>query len=134
MSYRVMPPPSNLLRLLVFAVPAGLMLAGVQPVMGAATGSIAFGWAAQLAVPAIIAAALLFLAARRFDRGDAVQPPWYAAWLLLPGAFLLAGAAAMCIFGALVDFPIIAPTMWGLVAVGTVVWAGAIALVGRASR
>jgi hypothetical protein len=134
MSYRAMPPASNLLRLIAFAVPAGLTLAGVQPVMGAATGSVEPGWAAQLAVPAILAAALLFLAARRFDRGDAVQPPWYAAWLLLPGAFLLAGAAAMCIIGALVDFPIIAPTMWALVAVGTVAWAGAIAFVGRASR
>jgi hypothetical protein len=129
-----MPPASNLLRLVAFAVPAGLALAGVQPVMGAATGGVGPGWAAQLALPAIIAAAFLFLAARRFDRGDAVQPPWYAAWLLLPGAFLLAGAAAMCIIGALVDFPIIAPTMWALVAVGTVSWAGAIAFVGRASR
>jgi len=129
-----MPPASNLLRLIAFAVPAGLLLAGVQPVMGAATGSVAPGWAAQLAVPAIGAAALLYLAARRFDRGDAVQPPWYAAWLLLPGAFLLAGAAAMCIIGALVDFPIIAPTMWALVAAGALAWAGAIVLVGRASR
>jgi hypothetical protein len=134
MSYRVMPPPSNLLRLVAFAVPAGLLLAGVQPIMGAATGSVAAGWAAQLAVPSMAAAALLFLVARRFDRGDAVQPPWYAAWLLLPGAFLLAGAAAMCIIGALVDFPIIAPTMWVLVAVGALAWAGAIVLVGRASR
>jgi hypothetical protein len=134
MSYRAMPPASNLLRLIAFAVPAGLLLAGVQPVMGAATGSVGPAWAAQLAVPAISAAALLYLAARRYDRGDVVQPPWYAAWLLLPGAFLLAGAAAMCIFGALVDFPIIAPTMWALVGVGTVTWAGAIAVVGRASR
>jgi hypothetical protein len=129
-----MPPASNLLRLVAFAVPAGLLLAGVPPMMGAAPGSVGPTWAAQLAVPAISAAVLLYLAARRFDRGDAVQPPWYAAWLLLPGAFLLAGAAAMCIFGALVDFPIIAPTMWALVAVGTVTWACAIAVVGRASR
>jgi hypothetical protein len=129
-----MPPASTILRMLSFAVPAALMLAGVQPVMGAATGSVAPGWAAQLAAPAIAAAALLFIAARRFDRGDVVQPPWYAAWLLLPGAFLLAGAASMCIFGALVDFPIIAPTMWALVALGTMAWAGAIAFVGRASR
>jgi hypothetical protein len=40
----------------------------------------------------------------------------------------------MCIFGALVDLPIIAPTMWALVALGTVAWASAIAAVGRASR
>lgn len=129
-----MPPASRLLRLLSFAVPAALMLGGVQPIFGAATGSVSPAWAAQLAAPAILAAALLFIAARRFDRGDRVQPPWYAAWLLLPGAFLLAGAASMCIFGALVDFPIIAPTMWALVAAGTVAWAGAIVVVGRASR
>ena len=129
-----MPPASRILRLLAFAVPAALTLAGVQPILGAATGSVTPGWAVQLAGPAIAAALLLYLAARRFDRGDVVQPPWYAAWLLFPGAFLLAGAASMCIFGALVDFPIIAPTMWALVAVGTVAWASAIAAVGRASR
>lgn len=129
-----MPPASRLLRLLGFAVPAALTLAGVQPLMGAATGSVAPGWAMQLTAPAIAAAAVLFMAARRFDRGDLVQPPWYAAWLLFPGAFLLAGAASMCIFGALVEFPPIAPTMWALVAVGTVTWAGAIVFVGRASR
>ncbi len=129
-----MPPASRILRLLAFAVPAALTLAGVQPILGAATGSVTPGWALQLAGPAIAAALVLYVAARRFDRGDVVQPPWYAAWLLFPGAFLLAGAASMCIFGALVDFPIIAPTMWALVAVGTVAWASAIAAVGRASR
>ncbi len=129
-----MPPASRLLRLLAFAVPAALTLAGVQPVMGAATGSIGPGWAAQLTAPAVVAGVFLFFAARHFDRGDLVQPPWYSAWLLLPGAFLLAGAASMCIFGALVDFPVIAPTMWALVAVGSVAWTSAIALVGRASR
>ncbi len=129
-----MPPASRLLRLLGFAVPAALTLAGVQPLLGAATGSVGPGWAFQLTAPAIAAAAVLFMASRRFDRGDVVQPPWYSAWLLLPGAFLLAGAASMCIFGALVDFPVIAPTMWALVGAGTVAWAGAIAVVGRASR
>jgi len=129
-----MPPASRILRLLAFAVPAGLTLAGVQPILGAATGSVTPGWALQLAGPAIAAALVLYVAARRFDRGDLVQPPWYAAWLLFPGAFLLAGAASMCIFGALVDFPVIAPTLWALVAVGTVAWASAIAVVGRTSR
>jgi hypothetical protein len=129
-----MPPASRLLRLLAFAVPAALTLAGVQPVMGAATGSIGPAWAAQLTAPALGAAALVFIVARRFDRGDVVQPPWYSAWLLFPGAFLLAGAASMCIIGALVDFPVIAPTMWALVALGTVAWTGAIVLVGRASH
>jgi hypothetical protein len=128
------PHASRLLRLLGFAVPAALTLAGVQPILGAATGSVGPAWAAQLTAPAVVAAAILFLTARRFDRGDMVQPPWYAAWLLLPGAFLLAGAASMCIFGALVDFPVIAPTMWALVTVGTAAWAGAMGLVGRASR
>jgi len=122
------------LRLLGFAVPAALTLAGVQPILGAATGSVGPAWAAQLAAPAIAAAAILFFAARRFDRGDRVQPPWYAAWLLLPGAFLLAGAASMCIFGALVEFPVIVPTMWALVVVGTAAWAVAMGLVVRASR
>lgn len=102
--------------------------------MGAASGSIGPGWAALLAAPAIVAAMLIFFAARRFDRGDLVQPPWYSAWLLLPGAFLLAGAASMCIIGALVEFPVIAPTMWALVAVGSAAWTSAIAVVGRASR
>ncbi len=129
-----MPPASRILRLLAFAVPAALTLAGVQPVLGAATGSIGVAWAAQLTVPAVAAAALIFVAARRLDRGDIVQPPWYAAWLLLPGAFLLAGAASMCIFGALVEFPAIAPTMWALAALGTLAWSGAIVVVGRASR
>jgi hypothetical protein len=128
------PHASRLLRLLGFAVPAALTLAGVQPILGAATGSVGPAWAALLTAPAIAAAAILFFAARRFDRGDVVQPPWYSAWLLLPGAFLLAGAASMCIFGALVDFPVIAPTMWALVTVGTAAWAGAMGLVRRASR
>ena len=129
-----MPHASRLLRLLGFAVPAALTLAGVQPVLGAATGSVAPGWAAQLTAPAIAAAALLYMSARHFDRGDAVQPPWFAGWLLFPGAFLLAGAASMCIIGALVEFPVIAPTMWALAAVGTITWTGAIAIVGNASR
>lgn len=129
-----MPPASRILRLVAFAVPAALVLAGVQPMLGAATGSIGPGWAAVLTIPAVAAAALIFVAARRFDRGDVVQPPWYSVWLLLPGAFLLAGAASMCIFGALVEFPAIALTMWALAALGTLAWSGAIVLVGRASR
>jgi hypothetical protein len=129
-----LPPASRILRLLAFAVPAALVLAGVQPIMGAATGSIGPAWAAELTTPALIAAAFLYGAARRLDRGDVVQPPWYSAWLLFPGAFLLAGAAAMCIIGALVDFPTIAPTMWALVVVGAMLWTGGIVLVARASR
>jgi hypothetical protein len=82
----------------------------------------------------VAAAALIFGAARLFDRGDEVQPPWYTAWLLLPGSFLLAGAAAMCIFGALVEYPVIAATMWTLLAFGALSWAAAVALVRRASH
>ncbi|HBH41946.1 MAG TPA: hypothetical protein DDW26_08575, partial [Rhizobiales bacterium] len=95
-----MPKASTLLRLLTFAVPAALAMAGVQPLLSAAAGAVGTGWAIGLAAPAIAAAALIFVVARLLDRGDLVQPPWYTAWLLLPGSFLLAGAAAMCIFGA----------------------------------
>lgn len=129
-----MPRASALLRLLAFAVPCALALAGVQPLLGAAAGNVDLGWAAKLAVPAVCSAALLFGAGRLFDRGDIVQPPWYSAWALLPGAFLLAGAAAMCIFGALVELSLIVPTMWALLVSGTLAWAGAMVLVRRASR
>jgi hypothetical protein len=128
------PKASTLLRLLAFAVPAALAMAGVQPLLGAAAGAVGSGWAISLAAPAVGAAALMFVIARLFDRGDLVQPPWYSAWLLLPGSFLLAGAAAMCIFGALVEFPTITPTMWTLLAAGALAWATAIVLVRRASH
>jgi hypothetical protein len=128
------PKASTLLRLLVFAVPAALAMAGVQPLLGAAAGAVGSGWAILLAGPAVGAAALVFGVGRLLDRGDLVQPPWYTAWLLLPGSFLLAGAAAMCIFGALVEFPGIASTMWALLAIGSVSWAAAMALVRRASH
>jgi hypothetical protein len=130
------PKASTLLRLLAFAVPAALAMAGVQPLLGAAAGAVGLGWAISLAAPAVGAAALIFGAAHLSDRGrgDLVQPPWYSAWLLLPGSFLLAGAAAMCIFGALVEFPSIAPTMWTLLAAGSLSWAAAMVLVRRASH
>ena len=129
-----MPRASALLRLLTFAVPSALAMAGVQPLLGAAAGVVEIGWAIRLAGPAVGAAALIFGAARLLDRGDLVQPPWYSAWVLLPGAFLLAGAAAMCVFGALVEFAAIPPTMWTLLASGTLLWAVAMALVRRASH
>jgi hypothetical protein len=109
-------------------------MAGVQPLLGAAAGAVGTGWAIGLAAPAIGAAAIIFAIGRLLDRGDALQPPWYTAWLLLPGSFLLAGAAAMCIFGALVEFPTISPTMWTLLATGSLLWATAMALVRRASH
>lgn len=108
---------------------AGLAMAGVQPVIAAAAGSVRPGWAFALTGPALITATLVFSAARIINRGDALQPPWYSAWLLLPGSFLLAGAAAMCIFGALVEVPLIPPTMWALLISGGSLWIAAMALV-----
>ena len=123
------PHPSAILRLLGFAVAAGLAMAGIQPVLAATTGSIEMRWAFGLTAPAVLTAGLVFGAARAFDRGDAVQPPWYSAWLLLPGAFLLAGAAAMCIFGALVEFTLIPWTLWVLLISGALLWTAAMVLV-----
>jgi len=129
-----MPPASALLRLLAFAVPAALALAGVQPLVAAAAGSVRLPWAAGLAVPALAGAIVVFLAGRWFDRGDSLQPPWYSAWLLLPGAFLLAGAAAMCIYGALVELDLISWTMWVLLVAGSLSWSAAMVLVRSGSR
>lgn len=112
-----------------FAVAAGLAMAGVQPVIAAAAGSVPLGWAVGLTAPAVITAALVFAVVRAFGRGDVVQPPWYSAWILLPGSFLLAGAAAMCIFGALVRTQMIASTMWLLLVTGGAMWIGGMALV-----
>jgi len=123
-----------MLRLVAFAVPAGLAMAGVQPLLGAAAGAVELGWAMTLAAPAVGGAALIFGIGRLLDRSDVVQPPWYCAWLLLPGSFLIAGAAAMCIFGALVEFPEIPPTMWTLLAIGSLCWATAIVVVRRTSH
>jgi hypothetical protein len=123
-----------MLRLLAFAVPSALAAAGVQPLLGAATGAVQLRWAIGLAMPAVVAAGLVFGAGKLFDRGDAVQPPWYSAWILFPGAFLLAGAATMCIFGALVEVPLITWTMWVLLIAGSLLWAAAMALVRSASR
>ena len=123
-----------MLRLLAFAVPSALAAAAVQPLLGAATGTVHLSWAIILTVPAVIGAALVFGAGRLFDRGDSVQPPWYSAWALFPGAFLLAGAAAMCIFGALVELSLIPLAMWTFLIVGTVLWAAALVLVRTASR
>ncbi|HEV2035082.1 MAG TPA: hypothetical protein VGU71_12945 [Candidatus Dormibacteraeota bacterium] len=129
-----MPPASAMLRMLAFTVPCALAIAGVQPLLGAAAGAVGTGWAIRLAGPAVGGAALIFGAGRLFDRGDQVQPPWYSAWVLLPGAFLLAGAAAMCVFGALVEFPTITAMMWALLISGTLLWATAMVLVRRTSH
>lgn len=118
-----------MLRLVAFAVAAGLGMAGVQPVVSAATGEVDMSWALILTGPALLTAMLVFAAARAVNRGDVLQPPWYSAWLLLPGAFLLAGAAAMCIFGALVEFALIPWTAWTLLAGGALLWMAAMVLV-----
>jgi len=123
-----------MLRLLAFAVPAALAAAGVQPLLGAAAGAVQLQWAIGLAVPAIVISALVFGAGKLFDRGDVVQPPWYSAWILFPGAFLLAGAATMCIAGALVELSLITWTMWVLLIAGSLLWAAAMILVRTASR
>ena len=123
-----------MLRLLAFAVPAALAAAGVQPLLGAAAGAVQVHWAIGLAVPAIVVSALVFGAGKLFDRGDVVQPPWYSAWILFPGAFLLAGAATMCIVGALVELSLITWTMWVLLIAGSLLWAAAMILVRTASR
>lgn len=112
-----------------FAVAAGLAMAGVQPVVAATTGSVRMTWAIGLTAPAVVTALLVFIAARLINRGDALQPPWYSAWLVLPGAFLLAGAAAMCIFGALVEVSLIPLTMWTLLVSGGTLWILAMVLV-----
>ena len=117
-----------MLRMVAFAVAAGLAMAGVQPMVAAATGAIPLGWALRLSVPAVATALVVFVVARRLNRRDAL-PPWYTAWVLLPGSFLLAGAAAMCIFGALVEFALIPPAMWTLLVAGGVLWTAALALV-----
>jgi hypothetical protein len=112
-----------------FAVTAGLAMAGIQPVVAAIAGSVRMDWAIRLTTPAVLTAALVFIAVRLINRGDALQPPWYSAWLLLPGAFLLAGAAAMCIFGAFVEVSLIPPTMWVLLISGVSLWILAMVLV-----
>jgi hypothetical protein len=47
---------------------------------------------------------------------------------------LLAGAAAMCIFGALVEFSLITWAMWSLLIAGSLLWAAAMVQVRTASR
>ncbi len=122
------------MRLLGFTVPCVLALAGMQPLIGAAAGAIGTGWAVRMSLPALLGAVVIFIGGRLLDRGDAVQPPWYSAWVLMPGAFVLAAAAAMCIFGALVQLELIDTTMWVLLAAGVALWSAALLYLRRASR
>ncbi len=90
-------------------------------------------WALSLSVPALLVALGVLLTDRLSDR-EAV-PPWYSAWALLPGAFLLAGAASMCIFGALIQLPAVRAVEWALLVAGGLTWAPALLLIrSRSSR
>ena len=74
------------------------------------------------------------MSTRLTDRGDAVQPPWYSAYALAPGAFLLAGAAAMCIYGALVPGDVVTSACWTLLAAGAALWTAGLWWVRWAAR
>lgn len=130
----MLPPASRLLRLLAFAVPALLAVSAVQPPLAALAGGTSGGWALGLALPCAAAAGGLLLAARLTDPGDVRQPPWYSAWALAPGAFVLAGAAAMCLYGALVASPAIRAGCWLLLGAGSTLWTGGLWWVRWAAR
>jgi hypothetical protein len=121
------------LRLLAFMVPTVVTVFGVQPLIAGLTGSVRLEWGARLAVPCVFAAAFCMLTAWFTDRGRAKPPPW-SAYALLPGSFLLAGASAMGIFGAFVEFERIAFACWTLLAAGTISWVGGLVWVRRAAR
>lgn len=127
-------PPASSLRLLAFAVPAALAVFGVQPLLAAITKQVGILWALELAAPSLLVAGLLMVTGRLTDRAGHDPPPWYSAWALLPGAFLLAGAASMCIFGAFVEIPQIRLVSWELLAAGAIGWAAALVWVRRAAR
>ena len=131
----MLPPATHTLRLLAFAVPAALGVSAVQPLLGWASGQVGATWALSLGAPSLVVVGLLLLAARLSDSADDDRrPPWYAAWLLMPGSFLLAGAATMCIFGAFVEFDPIPPTCWALLGAGFVTFAAGLVWVRRAAR
>src|SRR5258708_16227707 len=70
-----MPRASRMLRLVAFAVPAGLAMAGVQPLLGAAAGAVGFGWAITLTAPALGGAWLIFRMGRPLHRSALLHPP-----------------------------------------------------------
>jgi hypothetical protein len=117
----MVPPARSMLKLLAFAVPAALGAAAVQPLLASFTGSVQSGWAASIGTPALVVAAALVLADRLSDHALGA-PPWYSAWLLFPGAFLLAGAASMCLIAALVQLPGARLACWDLLAAGGPLW------------
>ena len=108
-------------------------MSALQPLLAVSTGHQQLGWALSLSGPGLGAAGVLAVLGRFCDPGPNFLP-WYTAWLLLPGAFLLAGAASMCIFGALVQFPGLLRTCWVLLIAGASAWAPAILWVRFVSR
>ncbi len=120
-----MPPAAVSLRLLAFAVSAGLAAAAIQPLLAALVGGVPAAWAISVTGPSLLGVGVIFLADRLSDRGAHV-PPWYSAWLLLPGAFLLAGAAAMCLVAAIVPIPAVRLAGWEMLGTGAVLWTAAL--------
>jgi hypothetical protein len=114
-------------------VPVVLAVCALQPLLAAVAGQVGLEWSLELSAPCLMGAGLLLVAARFTDRPGDFATPWYSAWALLPGAFLLAGAASMCIFAAFVELPQIRPLAWELLAAGAVSWAAALAWVRRAA-
>jgi hypothetical protein len=129
-----LPPGSTSLRLLAFAVPAALGVSAIQPLIAALAGQVSLNWALELAAPGLLTAGLLMVAARLTDRTGDFAPPWFSAWALLPGSFILAGAASMCLFAAFVELGQIRMLAWVFLLAGAVTWAAALAWVRRAAR
>lgn len=126
-----MPPAASTLRLLAFSVPAALAMSAVQPLVAAAAGAVPLSWATGLSVPALAVAVAVIAQDRLTDRG--AEPPWFAAWALMPGAFLLAGSASMCLVGALVELPAAEQVCWGLLVGSGLAWSVGLLAVTRAS-
>jgi hypothetical protein len=129
-----LPPGSTSLRLLAFAVPAALGVSAIQPLIAALAGQVSMGWALEVAAPSLLTAGALMAVARITERAGDFAPPWYAAWALLPGSFVVAGAASMCIFAAFVELPEVRVLDWGFLLLGAVAWTAALGWVRRAAR
>lgn len=127
-----MPPASATLRLLAFAVPAGLALSAIQPLIAALAGGVHANWALSVSGPALLVTLAVILVDRFSDREGV--PPWYSAWALMPGAFLVAGAASMCLIAALIEWPSVRAVEWVLLALGSLTWTPALIWIRLRSR